>query len=135
MLDNQEFRNQIQALNEKIAKRLAPLILSMSIFYFLTIGFIVCLVDPAFRAYFQAFSSNWYQGIALPIIGVSGAIAAKETMLLIKETHDAVIEILGMLTKSVIALHEKQEELHKSHKELHAKQDRLHIHIVKGVSK
>ena len=103
---------KFNAINDRIARRLSPVILSMAIFYVLTIGFVVGLADPRFLVYFQAFSSNWYQGIALPIIGVSGAIAAAETMKLIRETHDAVMEMHEQHAADLAALHMKHDELH-----------------------
>ena len=96
------------SLNQRIAVRLSALILSMGCFWALNIGLAVGLIVPATMPLVQFLSSAWFQAVALPLIGVSATISAMEVMALIRETHDAVMEMLT---------------------DLHAKHDRLHAAI------
>ncbi len=87
----------------------------MSCFYALNVAIAIGLLVPATMPLVQFMSSGWFQGVALPLIGVSAGIAANEVMALIRETHDAVMEMHRDHQREIAALHEKHDALHEKH--------------------
>ena len=92
--------------------RLAGAMLSVGAFYVLTIGVIIGLIDQSALPIVQLLSSSWYQAVALPLVAITGAAAAYETMQLIRETHDIVVETLGAHGKRIEELHDKHDAAH-----------------------
>ncbi len=95
------------SLNNRIAVRLSALILSLGCFWALNVGLAVGLLIPCTMPVVQFLSSAWFQAVALPLIGVSATISAMEVMALIRETHDAVMEMLTDLHAKHDLLHTK----------------------------
>ncbi|MEV8475964.1 hypothetical protein [Streptomyces sp. NPDC051173] len=106
--------NGITRINDGIARRATLAFGTMWACYLLTVYSLLPLAFPATMAQLL-YWSNGIQLIALPLLMVGQVLLGRDSEKRALETHDAVMEELGLLRESHDAQREKLDELHTFH--------------------
>ena len=99
-----------ESLNDRIAAKATNWFGSMWTTYAFMVYGLVPIVVPSLMTIFL-YWSNWVQLWSLPLILVGTAVLGRAMVRQAQETHDAVVEELGIVKEELAAIREQHAEL------------------------
>ncbi|MDR3438931.1 hypothetical protein [Telmatospirillum sp.] len=92
-----KLRTRVTRANERVAEVAAGVINSMWTFWLLLVVTLAPLIWPSIMPAEQYVSSGVFQAVALPLLGVSGAVQSRQMLRLMRRLMKKLEEIEGRL--------------------------------------